>query len=131
MKTSKFKTVDEYTASVRDEEKEQFIMLLDAVRRSAPQAQESISYGMPVFKQKGVLVYIGAFRGHVSLFPGPIAVDSFVTELAGYETSRGTIRFTPDSPLPVELIMKIVRFCIERNEHNARIKKSDKSGLSM
>jgi len=85
---------------------------LEAVRRAikaaAPEAVEGISYGMPGFKYRGrPLVYFAAAKAHCALY-GP-AVADYAEELAGYDTSKGTIRFPPEKPLPESLVKKIVR----------------------
>lgn len=123
MDAAKPKTVDEYLSAAPPETKEHLIQMRAIIRRAAPEAQESIGYEMPVYKQQGVVVYFGGFAKHISLFPGPEAIVAFGEELTGYKTSRGTIRFPIDKPLPASLIGKIVRFRVEANEAKADTKK--------
>ncbi len=115
MNTAKPKTVDEYIAVASLNVKEHLERLRIAIPQVAPQAQESISYEMPVYKLNGVLVYFGGFTKHVSLFPGPSAIEAFKDELADYKTSAGTIQFPINKPIPVTLVKKIVKFRLREN----------------
>ena len=87
------------------------------VRSVVPDAEEKISYGIPAFIWNGNLVYYGAMKKHLSLFPGSKAViKKFATELEPFDaSSAGTIRFTADKPLPATLIKKIVRARVAEN----------------
>jgi uncharacterized protein YdhG (YjbR/CyaY superfamily) len=80
------------------------------IREAAPAAEESISWGMPVYKMKRVLCFFAGFKGHVSLFPTAEGVKAFKKELSKYETSKGTIHFPLDKPVPHGLIGRIVKF---------------------
>jgi uncharacterized protein YdhG (YjbR/CyaY superfamily) len=79
-----------------------------------PRAEECISYGLPAFRLDGkVLVWIGAGANHLAFYPGG-GVDAFKSDLAGYKTSKGTIRFQPDHPLPATLVRKLIKARIAR-----------------
>jgi len=82
-----------------------------AAIRSAvpPEATEAISYGIPAFKNKGALVWFAAFSDHCSLFPTAAVIEKFKNELKAYSTSKGTIHFPTDKPLPIALIKKLVK----------------------
>jgi uncharacterized protein YdhG (YjbR/CyaY superfamily) len=92
--------------------------LLQAIRRTireaAPNAEETISYQMPAFKQGKILVWFGAFKNHISLFPKVSGIDAFRKQLAPYKFSKGTIQFPIDEPLPLDLIADIVRFVVKK-----------------
>jgi len=105
------KTVDEYLARVPEPARSTLQKTRAAIRSAAPpEATEAISYGMPAFKYRGSLVYYAAFTSHCSLFPGSKAViAAFKDELKGHHTSKGTIHFAMDKPLPATLIRKIVK----------------------
>jgi uncharacterized protein YdhG (YjbR/CyaY superfamily) len=92
------------------------------IRSAVPsQATEGISYGIPVFKYKGALVWFAAFSKHCSFFPGSLAViAAFKDELKDYQTSKGTIRFPVDKPLPAALVRKLVKARIAENERRKR-----------
>jgi uncharacterized protein YdhG (YjbR/CyaY superfamily) len=64
---------------------------------------------LPAFKHDGVLVWYGAFRNHCSLFPGGAVLEAFKDELTGFKTSKGTVQFPIDTPLPLGLIKRIVK----------------------
>ncbi|MBE7170626.1 MAG: DUF1801 domain-containing protein [Williamsia sp.] len=79
------------------------------IREAAPEAAEKISYGIPTFTMGGNLVHFAAYDHHIGFYPGSSPVKAFEKELAGYKTSRGTVQFPLDKPLPHELISKIVQ----------------------
>ncbi len=97
-----------------------------AIRAAAPKAAtEGIYYGMPSFHYKEGLVAYAAFKGHCSLFPlSGRLVKEFAKELAGYKTSKGTIQFPVDKPLPAALVKKIVKARAKQNEEKQRISRS-------
>jgi uncharacterized protein YdhG (YjbR/CyaY superfamily) len=112
------KTVEEYLARVPEPARTTLSKIRAAIRASAgPEATEVISYGMPGFRYKGMLVWYAAFKEHCSFFPGNSSlIDEFGEDLAGYSTSKGTIRFPIDKPLPAALIRKIVRMRMAEND---------------
>jgi uncharacterized protein YdhG (YjbR/CyaY superfamily) len=114
-------TVDEYFHKVPEPALRMLIKLRSAIRKVVPaEATETISYGMPAFRYNGGLVCYAAFNNHCSLFPmGGVAVEKFKNELKRFETSKGTIRFPLDEPLPVPLIQKIVRMRVVQNKAKA------------
>ena len=113
-------SINEYLAAVTPEKRAALQRLRKTIRATAPRAEECISYGIPAFRLDGrVLVYFAAAAKHCSFFPGGLVKD-FEDELEGYETSKGTVRFTPDHPLPVALIRKLVKAAIARNEARRR-----------
>ena len=112
------KTVDEYLAGV-SEPARSTLNKIRAVIRSAvpPETTEVISYRMPVFKHKGLLIGFAAFSDHCSLFPmGSSALLGLEDQLKAYSRSKGTIRFPLDRPLPTALVKKIVKARLAQNE---------------
>jgi uncharacterized protein YdhG (YjbR/CyaY superfamily) len=99
---------------------------LEALRRTiaaaAPEAVETISYGVPAFKYRGrPFVSFGAGRNHCSFYvQSPSLMDAHRAELASYDTSKGTIRFTPEKPLPDPLVTKLVRARMAEVESTSR-----------
>jgi len=85
------------------------------ILKAAPESTEGISYGMPVFKYFGVLVYMAAFRNHIGFYPGVSAMLNFKDKLTNYKTSKGTIQFSLENPLPAEIISEIVKFKVNEN----------------
>lgn len=114
-----FTAVNDYIAAQPAERQAALEQLRKIILKAAPNAVESISYGMPAYKLHGPLTYFANFKHHYSLFAMPAAVDTFRTELEGFETSKGTIRFPHDKPLPVNLISAIIRFRVQQNEEKA------------
>ncbi len=103
------KTIDELIARAAPEQRPALETLRKQIRAVVPGAVECISYGQAGFRVGGkAVVWFGAARKHVSLFPGAV-VEQFAKELRGFDTSKGTVRFQPDRPLPAALVKKIVR----------------------
>ena len=111
-----FKTVDEYIASFPQKVQVVLQQVREAIHEAAPLAQEIISYGMPAFKQNRILVWFAAFKNHIGFFPKVSAVNSFKARLSGYKTSKGTIQFPLDRPMPIPLIKEIVRFRLKEEQ---------------
>ncbi len=104
------RTVDEYLAGVPQPARGTLEKTRAAIRSAAPrEAAETISYGIPAFKYKGVLVWFAAFSNHCSLFPTAAVIEAFKNELKGFTISKGTIQFPTDKPLPLALIKKMVK----------------------
>ena len=115
------KDIDEYLADVPEPARSTLNKIRAAIRSAAPaEATETISYKMPAFKYKGVLIWFAAFSDHCSLFPTAAIVEVFKDELKGYSTSKGTIHFPVDKPLPATLVKKIVKARIAENEKKHR-----------
>ncbi len=111
------KNIDEYLARVPEPARGTLNRIRTLIRSAAPpDATETISYGMPAFKYKGMLVWFAAFSKHCSLFPGSSVLRAFQDELKGYARSKGTIQFPVDKPLPTALVKKLVKARIAENE---------------
>jgi uncharacterized protein YdhG (YjbR/CyaY superfamily) len=107
---AKPKTVDDYLAAVPEPARSTLERVRAAIRSSVPaEATEVISYGVPAFNYKGPLVWFAAFSDHCSLFPTASVIKAFQNELKGYKTSKGTIHFPVDRPLPATLVKKMVK----------------------
>jgi len=115
-------TVDDYLAGVPEPARSTLNKVRAAIRSALPaEATEGISYRIPVFKYKGPLVWYAAFSNHCSLFPGSLAViKAFKNELKDFPTSKGTIHFPLDKPLPAALLKKIVKARLAENEQKKR-----------
>ncbi len=115
------KNVDEYLAGVPEPARSTLNKMRVAIRSTVPpEAIETISYGMPAFKHKGVLVWFAAFSNHCSLFPTASVIEAFKNELKGFSTSKGTIHFPTDKPLPTALVKKLVKARVAQNESKKR-----------
>ena len=111
-------TVDEYLAGVTEPARSTLAKVRAAIRASVPaEATEAIAYRMPTFRYKGALVGFAAFSHHCSFFPMSAAVvAAFQKELKNYETSKGTIQFPVDKPLPPTLVRKLVKARLAEKE---------------
>jgi uncharacterized protein YdhG (YjbR/CyaY superfamily) len=112
------KDVDEYLARVPEPARTTLNKIRATIRSVVPpEATEGISYGMPAFKYKGPLMGYAAFARHCSLFPmSGSVIEAFQDDLKGYHTSKGTIQFAMDKPLPAALVKKLVKARIAQNE---------------
>ncbi len=110
------KTIDEYLAAVSPAERAALEKLRKTIRASAPEAEECISYQLPAFRQDGMLVAFGATAVHCSFYlMSSTTVAAHAAELARYATSKGTIHFRPDEPLPTALVIKLVKARLAEN----------------
>jgi uncharacterized protein YdhG (YjbR/CyaY superfamily) len=115
------KNVDEYFARVSEPALSMLNEMRTAIRSALPPAAtETISYGMPAFRYKEVLVWFAAFSDHCSLFPTASVIEAFKKELEGFYTSKGTIHFPTDKPLPIALIKKLVKARVAQVEGKKR-----------
>ena len=115
------KTVNAYLAALDPRKRATLQRLRRTIRAAAPKSEECISYQIPAFRLEGrMLVWFAAASKHCSFFPGarPIAVHR--DELKAYKTSKGTVRFSPEKPLPATLVRKLVRTRIAENRARSR-----------
>ena len=123
-KSAPARDVDEYLAGVPKEARATLEKLRKTIKAAAPMASEVISYQMPMYKHHGMLVGFAAFKDHCSLFPGAAVINAHKEELKRYDTSKGTIRFPTNKPLPAALVKKLVKARIAENER--RVGEKDK-----
>jgi uncharacterized protein YdhG (YjbR/CyaY superfamily) len=115
------KNVDEYLDGVPEPARSTLNKMRAAIRSVVPRdATETISYGIPAFKHKRVLVWFAVFSNHCSLFPTASVIEEFKNELKGFSTSKGTIHFPIDKPLPLALLKKLVKARVAQNESKKR-----------
>ncbi len=113
---AKRKTIDDYLEGVSVHQRKALQKLRQAIHAVAPKAKECISYGIPAFRLNGrSLVFFAAWANHCALYPGS-------SELRDFQTSKGTIRFSPGNPLPVPLVRKLVKARIAENNNKNRSK---------
>jgi uncharacterized protein YdhG (YjbR/CyaY superfamily) len=115
------KSVDEYFADVPEPARSMLTEMRTVIRSEVPaEATEVISYGIPAFKHNGVVVWYAAFSDHCSLFPTAAVIEAFKKELKGFATSKGTIYFPTDKPLPTALLRKLVKARVAQTESKKR-----------
>jgi uncharacterized protein YdhG (YjbR/CyaY superfamily) len=113
---------ESYIASFPPETKKMLEQLRAIIKENAPEAEEKISYGMPGYKLNGMLVYFAGYGKHVGFYPGVACIETFKEELSMFKTSKGTVQFPLNKPLPVELIIQMVKFKINENLHRKKSK---------
>jgi len=110
-------SIDQYMAGVPEPARATLKKMRTAIRSALPSdATETISYRIPAFKRKNILVWFAAFSDHCSLFPTTSVIAEFKDELKGYSTSKGTIHFPLDKPPPIALIKKIVKARVKQDQ---------------
>ena len=116
------KNVDEYLAGVPEPGRSTLNKIRAVIRAAAPpEATEVISYRIPMFKYKGMLIGFAAFSNHCSLFPGSLsAMKALKNEFKDFETSKGTIRFPVDKPPSDALVKKLVKARLAENERKSQ-----------
>jgi uncharacterized protein YdhG (YjbR/CyaY superfamily) len=115
-------TIDGYIRTFPEEIQKILEQLRMTIRNAVPEAEESISYGMPAFKINGKpLVYFAAFKNHIGFYALPTGHSEFADELSKYKHGKGSVQFPLDRPLPLDLIERITRFRVRENQG----KKSD------
>ncbi len=107
--------IDDYISTFPEETQLLLEQMRNEIKKSAPKAEEIISYGMPGFKLNGLLVWFAGYKNHIGFYPKPAAILVFKKELGKYKTSKGAIQFPTDEPLPLALIRKIVKYRVEEN----------------
>ena len=120
MKSAKPQTIDDYLAALSREKRAALEKLRKDIKSAAPEAEECISYELPGFRLGGKgLVSFGAWANHCAFYPGAHPLAAHKDELKGYDTSKGSIRFEADNPLPASLVRKLVKTRIK--EYAAKI----------
>jgi uncharacterized protein YdhG (YjbR/CyaY superfamily) len=130
MAKTDFKSVSEYIASKPKDARAILQLVRRAIRKALPTADETISYQIPVYKLNGVsALYFAGWKQHFSIYPaGEAMVEAFKDELAGYEISKGTIRFPFSEPVPVRLIERLAKFRAKQAASREKGKGSRKNG---
>jgi uncharacterized protein YdhG (YjbR/CyaY superfamily) len=119
----KFKTVDEYFSTLPAGLRSILKEVRNTIKQAAPQALEVISYNMPAFKLKGILVYYAVQKNHIGFYPTASPIVAFKNELSPYKYSKGAVQFPLEGPMPLYLISKIVKFRVQEDLEKAKTKK--------
>jgi uncharacterized protein YdhG (YjbR/CyaY superfamily) len=115
------KTITEYIKTAPKETRMKLREMRTCIREAAPEAVESIKWGMPAFSHQRILVMFAAFKHHIGFFPTPPTVKVFAKELSKFKTGKGSIQFPLEKPLPLSLIRKITAFRVrESNEEDRK-----------
>lgn len=123
MINKKVNTVDEYIQLFPDTISKMLKEIRSTILKTCPEAEESISYGMPAYKYHGALVYFAAFKNHVGFYATPTGHQAFEKELSKYKQGKGSVQFPIDEAMPLKLIKEIVKFRMKENIEKATQKK--------
>ncbi|WP_316752677.1 iron chaperone [Pedobacter gandavensis] len=109
------KNISAYIANSPKEVQPILEKLRATIREAAPEADETINYGIPTFTLNGNLVHFAAYKNHVGFYPAPSGIEAFKPKLAAYKVAKGSVQFPIDQPLPLALISEIVAFRRQEN----------------
>lgn len=116
MSSQSSKAVDAYIASHPEDVRLMLEEIRQTIREAAPQAEETIDYGIPTYQLNGNVVHFGGFRHHIGFYPTPSGMIAFSKELKPYKQTRGTVKFPLDEPLPLDLVKRITSFRVNENK---------------
>jgi uncharacterized protein YdhG (YjbR/CyaY superfamily) len=122
----KINSINDYIQSFPIEIQKKLIKLRALIQKAAPGAIEKMSYEIPTFYLNGNLVHFAAYKNHIGFYPTSSGIAEFIEELKDYKTSKGTVQFPFNQPLPTELIQKIVKFRVNENTQRANKAKNRK-----
>ena len=110
-----FKNIDDYIATFPKNVQHKLNELRSAIKESAPEAEEAISYGMPTFELNGNLVHFAAYKRHIGFYPTHSGILAFEEKLSVYKHSKGAVQFPIDGPIPLDMVREMVRFRVKEN----------------
>lgn len=108
--------IDTYINTFPPQVRTTLLSLKETIQRAAPEAEETIKYGIPTFVYHGNLVHFAAYKHHIGFYPTPSAIKAFQAEVTEYKQSKGAIQFPLNAPLPLTLISKMVKFRVRENK---------------
>jgi uncharacterized protein YdhG (YjbR/CyaY superfamily) len=118
----RFIDIDSYIGSFPEKTQKLLQEVRETIRKAAPEAEQTINYGIPTFKFRGNLVHFAGFKNHIGFYPTSSGIEAFKKELSVYEGAKGSVRFPLDKPIPFKLIERIVKFRVKESPS----KKTDK-----
>lgn len=123
MQRAKPNTIDEFIATYPAEIQAILQQVRATIKKAAPEAEETINYGIPTFVLNGNLVHFSAFKTHIGFYPTPDGILAFKKELSKYEGAKGSVQFPFDKPMPLALIARIVKFRVKENLKKPKARK--------
>jgi uncharacterized protein YdhG (YjbR/CyaY superfamily) len=124
MKTTTPQSVDAYIAQFPKSTREILSGIRDVIKQAAPEAEESISYGMPTYKlYTKPLVYFAGYEKHIGFYATPAGHAAFEKELSKYKQGKGSVQFPIDQPMPLKLITKMVKVRAKEEAEKAKVRK--------
>lgn len=121
--------IDEHIAKFPEDVQVTLEKVRATIRKAAPNAEETINYGIPTFTLEGNLVHFAGFKSHIGFYPTPSGIEKFKAELSKYEGAKGSVKFPLDRPIPYTLISKIVKFRVKENLERAAAKGKKKKAI--
>ena len=115
IKKTRRTTIDEYIAAAPKEAQKKLREMLACIRAAAPDAIESLKWGMPAFSYRRILVTFAAYKHHIGFYPTPSAVKAFAKDLGNFKTADASIQFPLEDPLPLDLVRKITAFRVRES----------------
>lgn len=122
----KYDNVDEYIQAQDENSWVYLNKIREIIRKTAPKSKELISYGMPAYKQNGILVYFAANKNHLGFYPTAAPIEKFKKELTEFKTSKGAIQFPYKKGIPEELVRRIMEYRLIEDDAKAMMKKKIK-----
>jgi uncharacterized protein YdhG (YjbR/CyaY superfamily) len=119
-------SMDEHIAKFPKDVQEILEKIRATIHKAAPDAEETINYGIPTFTLNGNLVHFAGFKNHIGFYPTPSGIEQFKKELSIYKGAKGSVQFPLDKTIPYSLISKIVKFRVKENLERAAIKEKKK-----
>ncbi len=109
-------TIDDFIEKYPEKTQQILQEIRKTIQGVIPGYKETISYGIPTFTLNGKnLVHFSAYEKHIGFYPGSAPITQFQDKLKGFKTSKGTVQFPIDKPIPLDLIKKITIYCVEQN----------------
>lgn len=117
-------SVDDYIAQFPTDVQQQLQELRSTIRKTAPDAEELMSYGIPAYKQYGMIAYFAGYKNHVGFYATPNTNKAFTKALAAYKQGKGSVQFPLNKPLPLKLVSQMVAFNVNEKtlKHTAKKK---------
>jgi uncharacterized protein YdhG (YjbR/CyaY superfamily) len=112
---TEYKSVDEYINYFPKDVKIKLEKLRNVIKKTAPKAEEKISYQMPAYSLNGILVYFAGYSKHIGFYPGASGINEFKNEISKYKYAKGSVQFPLTESLPIDLIKRIVKFRLIEN----------------
>jgi len=108
--------IDDYIKRFPADVRKRLQQMRTTIKKTAPRATETISYGIPAFRLQSMLVWFAAFKNHIGFYPGAEGIAAFKKELSAYKSAKGSVQFPLDQPLPLPLIKRIVKFRVQQQD---------------
>lgn len=114
--------MDSYIAGFPEHTQKMLEQMRETIRKAAPDATETISYAIPTYKYYGNMVHFAGYERHIGFYPGSSGIEHFKNEFSGYKFAKGSVQFPLSQPLPLDLVTRMVLYCVERNRLKAEKK---------